>query len=123
MARDAESRVRYVIVLEGVRDFTLDYYSKGLSVWDARQQQHIGNIHYFWYEPHIDFVEMLDGTVAPSHPPGVIDIFIEVEAFARITPTAILIGGARQLTVGSIIHINTRYIDVEGIIMSFQILD
>ena len=123
MTRAADSTVRYTIMIEGVREFTIPYYQIGLRAFDARNGEFIGHIVGVRYEPLTVHMPLFDGTVVYVERTDIFRVFVEIEASARETDTAILVEGAYELNVGRRVHLNTKFIDVEGIIFSAEIID
>ena len=123
MVRTADNRVEFTLMIEGVRDFTLPYYQPGLRVFDRRQNEHIGDIVNVRYEPLIVPMILDDGAIIMVERPGILRIFLDLEADTRETESAILINGAYELRVGSRIMINTRYIDVEAQFIAARMID
>ena len=122
MVREADQRVRFTLMIEGVRDLQVPYYITGLMAFDARNGQYIGRIAGIQYETLTTTMPLPDGTVIMAEMPGVLRLFVDIEADARVTPTAILVHGAYELNVGRRLHLNTKFIDVEGIIVGVDIL-
>ena len=123
MTREADSTARYTIMIEGVREFTILYYQAGLRAFDARNGEFIGLIAEVRYEPLTVHMPLFDGSVVLAERTDIFRVFVDIEASARETDTAILIEGAYELNVGRRIHLNTKFIDVEGIIVSAEIID
>ena len=125
MIRTADTRIRYTVMIEGVRDLSLPYYHVGLRVFDERARAFIGNIVSVTYEPFTYPLTTAaeDGSMILAERPGTVRIFVEIEAYARITGSAIMIDGAYELKVGSRIKLNTKFIDVEAIITNVTILN
>ncbi|MCL2703437.1 MAG: DUF4330 domain-containing protein [Defluviitaleaceae bacterium] len=122
MTRTADARVRYTLMIEGVRDFTLEYYQIGLRCHDERKHEYIGDIVGVRSEPFIIPLPLSDGTVVMSERPGLLRIFVDIEADARETASSILINGVYDLKVGSKVKLNTKFIDVEGVISAAEMI-
>jgi len=116
-----DATVNFTIRIEGVREFTADYYHEGLRVYDRRQNQFIGNITNVRTEPHYTFQALEDGTLIRALWPDHTVIFIDIKAQGRRTPSAIFVEGTYEITANSIIYIHTRYIQVQGVIYSISV--
>ena len=123
MTRTADSRVRYVLMIEGVRDFTFEYYHIGLRCFDRRKYEYIGDIVNAWSEPLDVSHTLMDGRVILAQHPNALRVFVEIEANARETAYAILVNGVYELKVGSEVFLNTKYIDVVGVIVSAEMIN
>ena len=117
----SDAVVDFTIRIEGVRDFTLQYYHEGLRVYDRQAGQFIGHISGITSGPHYEPHPLLDGTVAWKRVPGRIAIYMDVVANGRLTPTAVYIEGTYEITAGSLIYIRTKYVQTSGTIHSVDI--
>ncbi|MCL2354104.1 MAG: DUF4330 domain-containing protein [Defluviitaleaceae bacterium] len=113
--------ISFTIRIEGVRDFTLDYYFIGLPVHDRQTNQFIGVISSIDAVPHYVHQVLHDGSVATIAMPDHITIYLGLEASARIEDGGIYAQGNYAVAVGSIININTRYVQVQGRIYSLEL--
>ena len=117
----SDATINYTIRIEGVRDFTLEYYSVGLRVYDRQAGQFIGHIsdvrHTDFYELHPHF----DGTLKWVAVPGRVTIFLDIVANGRVTPTAVYVEGTYEIAAGSMRYINTKYVQTSGRIYSVDI--
>jgi len=123
MVREADSRVRYTLMVDGVRDLQVPYYQVGLRAWDRRQQQYIGDIVDVRHRPQMIALELPDGSLVMAERPSIVVIYVDIEADARVTASAVLIEGAYELKVGSRVMLNTKYIDVEATIIAAEIIN
>lgn len=123
MVRTTDQRVRFTLMIEGVREFTIPYYQIGLRCFDARNREFIGVIAGVAYEPLTAAQTLLDGTVILAERPDIFRVFVDIEAYARETPSAILVEGAYELNVGRRINLLTKFIDVEGIVISAYMIE
>ena len=113
--------VDFTIRIDGVRDFTLVNYREGLRVYNRQAGQFIGHISGIRYTDHYQPHPLPDGTVASVAIPGQITIYMDVTANGRETPTAIYVEGTHEITAGSLIYLNTKYVQVSGAIHSIDI--
>ncbi|MDR2183133.1 MAG: DUF4330 domain-containing protein [Clostridiales bacterium] len=109
------------IRIEGVRDFTLENYHRGIRVYDRQAAQVLGIIEDIRHTPFYETVSLLDGTVIWAPMPGRITIYLDIVAHGRVTPTAIYAEGTHEITAGSLIYINTKYVQTSGRIYSVDI--
>jgi len=109
------------IRIEAVRDFTLENYHAGLRVYDRQAGQFIGIIQDIRHTPFYETVSLLDGTIIWAPMPGRISIYLDIVADGRVTPNAIYIEGTYEITAGSLIYINTKYVQTSGRIYSVDI--
>lgn len=123
MTKQDNCRVRYTLLIEGVRELSLEYYEEGLSCFDKLKQEYIGNIVAVRSEPLDGPVTQLDGSVVMAAQPDRLRLYVDIESDARETASAFLLNGAYELKVGSQINLNTRYIDVWGFIVSAEIIE
>ncbi|MDR1703689.1 MAG: DUF4330 domain-containing protein [Clostridiales bacterium] len=123
MTKNTNCRIRYTLVIRPVRDFTLDFYDKGLSVYDKAKQEYIGDVDGFRFEPYELSGVKNDGTFVMAARPEQSTVYLDIAADARETDTAFLLNGAYELKVGSEININTKYVDVTGTVVSAEIIE
>jgi len=113
--------VNLTIRIDGVRDFTLSNYHRGLQVFDRQQSQYLGIITDIRHQQFYETVSLLDGTVTWRPMPGRLTIWLDIEAEGRVTPTSIFVEGTYEITAGSLIYINTKYVQTSGMIYSIDI--
>ena len=106
--------IDYTIRISDVREFTVDYYEAGMRVYDRMTNQFIGRITDFEVYPHYAVRHLFDGTLAEIPAPGRVDIYLHIRANGRITDTAIYVEGNYEITTGSLVTINTKYVEVGG---------
>ncbi|MDR2167421.1 MAG: DUF4330 domain-containing protein [Clostridiales bacterium] len=118
-----DTPVEFVVRIEGVRNFTTPYYVPGLRVYDGLTNQFIGRLVDTHVEPHYPSVELTDGSIVYSYNPNHVVIYVRVEANGRATADAILIEGTYEITANSNIFLQTRYIRVQGIVYSVELVN
>lgn len=123
MTKDVNCRVRYTLMIEGVRDFTLEYYEEGLTCFDKVKGEYIGDIVAIRSEPLTVTIHQFDGSLYIAEHPDNLRVYVDIESDARETSSTYLLNGAYELKVGSQINLNTKSIDVWGIIVSAEKLD
>jgi hypothetical protein len=123
MTKDTNCRVRYTLVIRPVRDFTLEFYDKGLPCYDKAKQEYIGDVDGFRFERYQLSGVMNDGTYKMADRPEQSTVYLDIVADARETDTAFLLNGAYELKVGSEININTKYVDVTGTVVSAEVIE
>jgi len=106
--------INFTARIDGVRDFTLEYYQIGLPVFDRMANQQIGRIVGVRYEPQYAFGIAADGRAVHAPRPGIMVVFVDIETDGRETEQAIFAAGTYELRVGSIVHFATRYVEVQA---------
>ena len=115
--------IEYTLMIDGVRDFTLEYYQIGLDVFDRMRNQHIGRIVGVRYEPQYAWGTMLDGSIVHAPRPGVMVVFVDIEANGRITDNSYFAEGTFEVRVGSIVNLGFKYIDVQSTVHTISVRD
>jgi hypothetical protein len=113
-----DTQVDFTLRITGVRDFTLPYYQEGLRMYSRSSGQYVGSITGFTAMPSYDNVTLHSGEVIRAARPGRVDIYLDLTAEGRVTPNAIYAAGNFQLSVGSVSVMQTRYIEVNAVVMT-----
>ena len=113
--------VDFTIRIDGVRDFTTVNYHEGLRVYDRQANQFIGHISGIRVEPQYQPIPLLDGSVVRASRPGHVTLYVDVVADGRHAPEAIFIEGTYEINAGSVIYINTKYVQVVGTVYSVNV--
>jgi len=113
--------IEYTLMIDGVRDFTLEYYHIGLDVFDRMRNQHIGRIVGVRSEPQYGLGIGVDGAVVRAPRPGVMVVFVDVEANGRVTENAFFAEGTYEVRVGSIVNLGFKYIDVQATVHTVSV--
>ena len=121
MVNRGDAMVDFTVRIEGVRDFTIENYQVGLSVYDRRSNQFIGTVTGFREEPSYQLVALNDGTMIHAALPERINVYVDIEANGRTTYNAIFAEGTFEVTAGSIINMRTRFVEVQGTITSVNV--
>ncbi|MDR2903010.1 MAG: DUF4330 domain-containing protein [Clostridiales bacterium] len=113
-----EKQLAYTLKINGVRDFTYEYYEEGHFCFDKKTNEPVGEIVGVRQEPYRERVVLLDGTVVYAEKPGVITIYVDIATKGTETDAAFFAGGTYELKAGSELNLRTKYVDVMGIIDS-----
>ena len=114
--------IRYTVMVDGVRDFTVQYYQVGLPVFDRMTNQHLGRIVGMTYEPQYAFGIAADGSSVRSPRPGVKVVYVEIEANGRETDAAYFAEGTFELRVGGTVFLTFRYIEVQATVHEISVV-
>jgi hypothetical protein len=114
----AGGALKYTLKINGVRDFTYQYYQEGQLCRDQNTGQEIGRITGVRSAPYAEEGLKTDGTVVAPEKPGIIVIYVDIESPGAETAEAYFAGGTYEIKVGSEIHLITKYIDVTGTVSS-----
>lgn len=117
----ADGMVAFVVRIEGVREFTLENYHEGLRVYDRMSNQFLGYMGEVRHEPHYQTAVNMYGEVIFASRPEHVTVFMQVISNGRITEQGIFAEGTFEVNTGSSIQINTKYVQVAGVIDSIQI--
>ncbi|MCL2415926.1 MAG: DUF4330 domain-containing protein, partial [Defluviitaleaceae bacterium] len=93
--------INYTLRIDGVRDFTAQYYQEGLPVFDRMVNQRIGQITGVRSEVQRAFMAMPNGEIVHAERPGILVVYVDIEANGRETETAYFAEGNYELRVGS----------------------
>ena len=118
----SDAKIVYTLRLGPVRDFTLHHHQVGLRVYERISNQPLGYISNVNYVPHYEPTTLLDGTVVWRHFPERYTVYLEITNEGRLTPESIYIEGTFELTVGSFLPINTKYVQVDTFIYAVDIM-
>ena len=106
-------KINYTVKISGVRDFTYPFYKPGLKCFDRQTNKYIGTIvNVRPMEPFFEPVEESDGYMRNHEKPGVIVIYLDIEANGSEGDTAYYAEGTYEIKAGSEIFLNTKYVDV-----------
>ncbi len=104
----------YTLKINGVRDFTYDYYEDMLNCFDNKTNEYIGSIVGKRVEPYKERAILLDGTVVEKEKPNVVVIYLDIETPGTETNAAYFANGTYELKAGSEITMRTKYVEVVG---------
>ena len=110
----SDEKITYVLQIEGVRDFTGDYYTKedNLKCFDSKNNELIGVIKDVEIRPYKKYSLGLDGVPRWIERPETITVYLTIEADGRETDDAYYIGGTYKLRIGGEIYLATKYSSV-----------
>lgn len=111
-----QKMLTYTLKINGVRDFTYEYYEKGFNCFDKKTNEAVGKIVGVRKEPYKERVVLLDGSVVYAEKPNVITIYLDIETKGTETEAAFFANGTYELKAGSELNLRTKYVDVMGII-------
>ena len=117
----ADATINFTVRIEGVRDFTLENYHRGLRVYDRQAGQFIGHISDFRYTNFYELHPQFDGTIGWFAVPGRVTVYLDITATGRVTPTAVYVEGTYEIAAGSLRYINTKYVQTSGRIYTVQV--
>ena len=111
-----EVLLTYTLKINGVRDFTYEYYKEGFECYDSKTGEYIGKIAGVRQEPYRERVVLLDGTVDYFEKPNVIVIYVDIETKGTENAVAFFAQGTYELKAGSEIQLQTKYVEVIGVV-------
>ena len=104
--------INYTLMVKDVREFTFEYYKKGLNCFDKKTNEYIGKITGARMEPYFQKRYDLDGVPRMVEVPNSVTIFVDIEAEGRITDEAFFINGTYKMRIGAEIPLITKYSNV-----------
>jgi hypothetical protein len=111
-------KAEYTILINALRDFTIDEFSVGDKVYDNESGKYIGTIKDIKTEDSYDYITKNDGTVVYSKMPERYDVRLYMEADAVLNDKGIAVSGAKTLHNNQKIVVYTQKVQTEG-----QVLD
>lgn len=112
--------LNYTLKINGVRDFTFDYYEEGLPCYDKKTSQYIGSIKSVRQEPFYEETELADGTIIKAEQPGIIVVYVDLETEYTESESAYYAGGTYEIKAGSKVNLNFKYVDVEATVYNIN---
>jgi len=118
----SDDKITYVLQIEGVRDFTEEYYSKeeNLKCFDSKNGEAIGIIKKVESQSYKKYSLGLDGVPRWIERPKTVTIYLTIEATGRETDDAYYIGGTYKLRIGGEIPLATKYSSVVTTIVAIN---
>ena len=119
-----EARIEYVLRVAQARELAIKYYqdSIGLPAFDRVTGLHIGDITNVRHEARYPHMTLPDGSVVAVRHPGTAAIYIYITATGRATDSAIYVGGTREINVGGTVFMRSKYVDVETVVNSINVV-
>ncbi|HHY36231.1 MAG TPA: DUF4330 domain-containing protein [Firmicutes bacterium] len=114
--------VRVELVVEGVRQPTVDAIALGDRVYEKNSNGYFGTITDIKVVPAKEVVPTADGKLVEAEVPGRYDIYLTLESPAEVSEEYIQITG-QQVRIGLTPTIRTRTYQVETVVFGLEVLD
>ena len=111
-------KAEYTILINALRDFTIDEFSVGDKVYDNESGKYIGTIKDITTEDSYDYITKNDGTVAYARLPERYNLNLLMEADAVLNDKGIAVNGAKTLHNNQKIVIYTQKVQTEGQVLN-----
>lgn len=122
-----EVTIDYTLRVAIVREMVLEYYERmaeqNLPVFDRNTNLYIGSVTNVRHQTRYGHEVLPDGSLVTARRPGEVVIYIYITAIGRQTPNAIFVGGTREINVGGIIQMRSKYVDVETTVSDIRVRD
>ena len=116
-------KIAYEMVFNGVRQFTVDAFEVGDTVFDNLTGVEIGHITSKNTIPAETFVNMQDGSILKSTMADKWDLCIGIETDGLVSDSAYYANKTVELKVGSDKTIDTKYAKSSGKISKIQVIE
>jgi len=116
-----EQKIRYLILVEEVRQPTVDAYSEGQVLWDQKTNVRLGEITKKEVVPATEAVPTAEGKLVLAEIPEKYNLLLTLESPAVVTDNNITIG-SREIKIGRKILFKTARAASEGIVYGLDIL-
>ena len=120
-----EVTINYTLRVAVAREIVLEYYlrmaTENLPVFDRNTNLYIGSVTNVRHRPRYVHEVLPDGSLVYARRPGEVVIYIDITAIGRQTPTAIFVGGTREINVGGTVLMRSKYVDVETTVNTIEI--
>ncbi len=113
---------RVLLLVEGVRQPTIDAIALGDRVREKNSNGYFGTITDLEVEPATEMVATAAGELLESEIPGRYNLFITLESPAEVTEEYIKITG-QQVRIGLTPTIRTQIYQVETVVFGLEVLD
>jgi len=123
VARNDNLNIVYTVKINGVRDFTLDYYVVGTPVYERFSGNRIGVVSDVRHEPAFVNHVMDDGSVVNMERPGIIIIYVDIETKGFSTERSYFTEESFELRVGGQVSLWFRYVNVVGSVVNIEIVE
>lgn len=115
--------IQYTIKFSNIRQYTVDAFEVGDSVFDKQTGVEIGKIIGKRQEENKADVGIIDGTLVKSVVPGKSDLYLTIEADAIVNDSGYFANKTIEMKVGSDKIIETLYARSEGKILSIKTVE
>ncbi len=102
-------KIRYVIRVEAVRQYTVDALKKGGPVFDHTTKEELGKVVDVTTEPARVESPLADGTIARVNVPDEYNAYVTVEVDGKVDDSGYYTKGNRQIGAGARFTMNTKY--------------
>lgn len=116
-----EKRIRYDILVEEVRQPTVNAYNEGQVVWEQKTNARLGEITKKEVTPAAEVVPTIDGKLVLAEIPEKYNLLLTLESPAVVTDNSITVG-SREIKIGKKILFKTRKAASEGIVYGLEVL-
>lgn len=113
---------RYVLKIEGVRQYTVDALNKKGAVTDKRSEKNMGEITDVKVETATRESVTADGVVTYAELPNYYTCYVTVDAHGKESDDNYVLDDTTELSVGRTIDFYSKYVETSGIIMSVDVI-
>lgn len=119
----SDVKFRYVIRVEGVRDYTVEALNKKGVVTDKRALEYVGDVVDVKTEDARMQSVLSNGEIKWTELPERYNCYITIEANGRESEDGYVLSDTTELSVGRTVELITKYVHTTGTIESVEIID
>ena len=119
----SDIKFRYVMKIEGVRNFTVDALEKKGVVTDKKSMINVGEIVDVIVEGNTNIATLTDGSVVSAPVPERYTCYVTIEAIGRESDGKYILDDTTELAVGRTTELISKFVHTSGTIESIEIID
>ncbi len=122
-AVQSQEDFRYVLKIEGVRQYTVDALNKKGAVTDKKSLKNLGEITDVRTEGATRESVTADGRVTYAPMPDYYTCYVTIDAHGKESEENYVLDDATELSVGRIVDLYSKYVKTSGMILSVDVID
>ena len=122
-AVQSQEEFRYVLKIEGVRQYTVDALNKKGAVTDKKSEKNLGEIVDVRVEGATRESVTADGRVTYAPVPGYYTCYVTIDAHGKESSDNYILDDTTELSVGRTVDLYSKYVKTSGTIMSVEVID